>query len=397
MKITVKKSFIWVIMTMFMVGMFKSPASASESKEIHLGKKIVFHSKVLNEDRDLLIYPADALEKKNHQRPVMFLLDGAFHFNHISGLVHHFRQLGIAPDMLVVALPNVDRNRDFLPAKIERTPTAGKADNFLAFFKQELIPFMEKTYNAAPYRILFGHSFGGVFNFHALYSEPELFNAHIAVSPSLWFADEMLVKKGEEFFKERKELKGFLYYTIGGDESARMKNEANNLLDILKQHAPGGFDWDYRLLENENHGTVPHITAYKALRKLFSGWRYNAFEDRENQSLERFLAHYRKLSKQFAFDIKPGEAQVNGFGYMFLGMKNYDKAIEVFQYNIKQFPDSPNVYDSIGEAFEKKGDLKSAKINYTKSTKMAEKVSDPRLNVFKKNLDRVVEALKKAK
>ncbi len=382
--------------TVLMLAVFTSQAAA-ESNDITLGKKVTLHSKVLNEDRVLWIYPADALENKSKQRPVMFLLDGSAHFVHISGLIRGFRQINLCPDMLVVALPNTDRNRDFLPTKIERAPTSGKADAFLSFFKKELIPYMEKNYNAAPFRILFGHSFGGVFNFHALYSEPELFKAHIAVSPSLWFADKMLVKKGEQFFKKHKELKNFLYYTVGGDEGARMKNNANSLFDILKRDAPKGLEWDYQLIENENHGTIPHISAYKALRKLFSGWRYLAYEDRENQSLERFLAHFKKLSRKFNYDVVPTEAAVNSFGYMFVGMKKFEKAIKVFSYNVKQYPGSANVYDSLGEAYEKKGDLKSAKINYVKSTQIAEKKMDSRLNTFKANLERVQEALKKAK
>lgn len=389
------KGLCLIMVTVLMLSV--CPAQAAEkSNDITLGKKVTFHSKVLNEDRPLWIYPADALEKKAIQRPVMFLLDGADHFTHISGLVNGLRQIGQCPDILVVALPNVDRNRDFLPTKIERTPGGGKADAFLAFFKKELIPYMEKTYNAAPYRILFGHSFGGVFNFHALYSEPKLFNAHIAVSPSLWFADKMLVKKGEEFFKKNKELKNFLYYTIGGDEGAGMKNNANTLFDILKGNAAKGLEWDYQLIENENHGTIPHIAAYKALRKLYSGWRYNPFQNRENQSLERLLDHFKKLSQKFDYKIAAPEGSLNAFGYMFVRMKKWDKAIEVFAYNVKQYPGSPNVYDSIGEAYEKKGDLKAAKTNYAKAVQLTEK-SDRRLKIFKTNLKRVEEAIKKPK
>ena len=371
--------------------------AADANTDITLGKKVTLHSKVLNEDRALWIYPADALETKDAKRPVMFLLDGAAHFHHITGLVHGLRQIGVAPNLLVVALPNIDRNRDFLPTKTERIPTSGKADNFLAFFKKELIPYMEKNYNAAPMRILFGHSFGGVFNFHALFSEPDLFKVHIAVSPSLWYDDEVLVKKGKEFFKKNKDMQGFLYYTIGGDEGARMKNGANNLFDILKQDAPKDLNWEYQLVPNETHGSVPHITAYKALRKLFADWRYNAFEDRENQSLNLMLSHFEKLSKKYGYEIIPPEGAVNNFGYLFVRMKKFAKAIEVFNYNVKHYPGSSNVYDSLAEAYEKNGDLKSAKPNYANAVKIAEKKGQANLNVFKKNLKRVTDALKKGK
>ncbi len=385
-----------LFMVMVLSLAFMQVHAAKKTDNITLGKKVTFHSKILKEDRALWIYPADALENKKTKRPVMFLLDGDGHFHHICGLVEGLKRNGLVSDMIIVALPNVDRNRDFLPKKIDRLPTSGKADMFLTFFKEELIPYMEQNYNTAPFRILFGHSYGGVFNFHALFKEPDLFSAHIAVSPSLRYGDEMLIKNGREFFKKRKKFNKFLYYSIGGDESARMKNPANTMFDILKNSAPGDFDWHYRIFENENHGTVPHITAYYALRKLFSGWNYKLPNDREKTSFEGFLTHYKKLSEKYGYEIKPSEAGINLFGYFFLRQKKFDKAIEVLTYNVKQHPDSANVYDSLGEAFEGKNDFKSAIINYAKAVKIGKKKSDGNLNVFIKNLQRVKAALKKA-
>lgn len=391
----IKLLYLVVLMLLFFV--FTQVHAKKGVEYINLGKKTTFFSKILNEDRSLWIYPADALENIDKKRPVMYLLDGDGHFFHICGLVDGFKRNGLVSDMVIVALPNVDRNRDFLPKNLGRLPTSGKADKFLNFFKKELIPYIEKKYNTAPFRILFGHSFGGVFNFFALFKEPELFSAHIAVSPSLWFGDEMLIKKGREFFKNRKKLDKFLYYTIGGDEGARMKNPANTLFDILKNSAPGDFNWTYKIIENETHGSVPHITAYYALRMIFSGWNYKISENREIESLKRFLSHFKDLSKKFGYEIKPSEGSVNRFGYFFLGQNKFDKAIEVFKYNVKQNPDSANVYDSLGEAYERKSDLKSAIMNYSKAVKIGKKSSDGNLTVFKRNLNRVKKALNKVK
>ncbi len=79
------------------------------------------------------------------------------------------------------------------------------------------------------------------------------------------------------------------------------------------------------------------------------------------------------------------EAELNAYGYQFLFAKNYDKAIEIFQMNIKKYPDSWNVYDSIGEAYVVKGDNNLAVENYTKAFKM---VKD------QKNKDRISNILK---
>ncbi len=53
-------------------------------------------------------------------------------------------------------------------------------------------------------------------------------------------------------------------------------------------------------------------------------------------------------------------AQLNAMGYQLLGAKNFKKAIEVFQLNVKNNPDNANVYDSLGEGYKLAGDKSNA-------------------------------------
>jgi tetratricopeptide (TPR) repeat protein len=64
------------------------------------------------------------------------------------------------------------------------------------------------------------------------------------------------------------------------------------------------------------------------------------------------------------------ELEINAYGYQLLNAKNYDKAIEVLTLNTKRFPEDPNTFDSLGEAYAKKGDKKNAIINFKKSLSM---------------------------
>ena len=66
-------------------------------------------------------------------------------------------------------------------------------------------------------------------------------------------------------------------------------------------------------------------------------------------------------------------------------------SITVFKENVKRFPKSSNVYDSLGEAYEGSGDLELAKENYQKAVKIGEEEQHPNLKVYKKNLERVSE------
>lgn len=64
------------------------------------------------------------------------------------------------------------------------------------------------------------------------------------------------------------------------------------------------------------------------------------------------------------------EDNLNGTGYRLLNAKKIKDAIEVFKVNVKLFPHSWNVYDSLGEAFADDGNTDDAIKNYEMSVKI---------------------------
>ena len=65
--------------------------------------------------------------------------------------------------------------------------------------------------------------------------------------------------------------------------------------------------------------------------------------------------------------------------------KKIKEAIEIFKLNVKAYPDSWNVYDSLGEAYMVSGDKKRAIKNYKKSVN---------LNPENKNAIEIIKRLK---
>ena len=74
------------------------------------------------------------------------------------------------------------------------------------------------------------------------------------------------------------------------------------------------------------------------------------------------------------------EAEVNQYGYLLLGQKKFDDAIAVFAKNVKEHPQSWNVYDSLAEAYATKGDKAEAVAGYTKARSMAPKAQYERID-----------------
>ena len=69
---------------------------------------------------------------------------------------------------------------------------------------------------------------------------------------------------------------------------------------------------------------------------------------------------------------------MNTMGYRLMNKGMIDQAIKIFQLNIKAYPQSWNVYDSLGEAYMKKGEKKLAVKFYNKSLELNPKNDNAR-------------------
>jgi predicted alpha/beta superfamily hydrolase len=305
---------------------------------------------------------------------VMYLLDGAGHFHHTTGVVAFLKKQGLIPDMIVVGIPNTDdRTRDLTPA-IETDssasvgfPTAGGADKMLAFIKEELIPQINAEYNTNAYKVLVGHSFGGLFSVNALIKEPTLFDAHISISPSMWWDNQQMVARAEAFLDTIGELDVFYYMTMG-NEGGSMLGGAMKLAALFEEKKPHHFNFEFKPMPEETHGSIPHRSTYDGLEAIFKQWFLADFESLYAAGgMEAIKEHYRNISSKFGFDMSPSESDVNIFGYSYMRRGGYAKALEIFLENIKLYPKSFNVYDSAAEAYMELGEKDKAIEFYEKS------------------------------
>jgi tetratricopeptide (TPR) repeat protein len=84
---------------------------------------------------------------------------------------------------------------------------------------------------------------------------------------------------------------------------------------------------------------------------------------------------YDALSRQYRifkekYPRNVNESLLNGLGYVFLGNKLYEGAVQIMKLNVEVYPNSANAYDSLGEAYMNSGDKKRAIENYEKSLKL---------------------------
>lgn len=90
----------------------------------------------------------------------------------------------------------------------------------------------------------------------------------------------------------------------------------------------------------------------------------------DSEGIEADVKTYWELKKNQSENIDFNEDELNNLGYYYLQKEELEKAIAVFKINVDAYPDSFNVYDSLGEAFMESGDNEKAIANYKKSIEL---------------------------
>jgi predicted alpha/beta superfamily hydrolase len=380
-----------------------SPTRAGEP--IVIGETVTIRSDILDEERTILVSTPPGYDQTRERYPVLYMTDGDTHLTHTRGTVDFLVQNGLMPPVIIVGVTNTDRTRDLTPTKASLTgrdgtlrelPTSGGGSAFLDFFEKELFAYVDSHYRTQPYRLLAGHSFGGLFALNAFFTRPAMFQSVLAVGPSLRWDDDLTLRQARAFLEGRKELNATLVVVMANEEEGDPRpTRLDRLEKILQQASVEGFEWQVRRLPDETHGSAVLRAHYWGLRRAFQPWLLPA--DPETGafagSLDDLKAHYQKLSQRYEFTITPPENVVNQIGYQFLGREDVEGAIAAFRYNVELYPDAANVHDSLGEALEQAGQLAEAFSSYSRAVDNAEAVDDPRLEVFKTNRDRVKEEL----
>jgi predicted alpha/beta superfamily hydrolase len=369
-----------------------------KDNRIVIGTKDSLHSKILSEDRYYEVYLPPSYNSANTtvKFPVLYLLDGDAHFHSVTGLI---QQLAggvngntLFPEMIVIAINNTDRTRDLTPVHYDTGPdgkpaaflkTSGGGENFVRFLELELIPRIESTYHTAPYRMLVGHSFGGLTAINILLNHAELFNAYIAIDPSMWWANRSLVKQAEKVLPEKNFKGRSLYLAIANTMPVNMQfskvdndSSANTehiraiktLIALIEKNRTNGLRFSWQYFNDDDHGSVPLIAEYHGLRFLFDGYRMD--QAKATAGVDSLTKHYEMVSEMMGYTILPPENLVNQAGYLFLQAGETDKALSYFALNIKNYPNSSNVYDSMGDALLAKGEKAKAKAEFAKAVEI---------------------------
>jgi len=383
MKVKKVLPFPFLFTILLLINIYSS--SAQQTIELKQSGEVTLKSRVLNEERTISIDLPGNYNFTNQKFPILYLLDGKGNFEHTIGAVNYLANRDYIPQLIVVAIHNIDRTRDFSPTYVERFPTSGGAEQFLNFISKELISYMNKNYRVSGFSVIMGHSLGGTFITYTLLEKPELFDGYIAISPYLQYGDSHVIEKAKTDLRSNYKTAKYYYITVGEEKS--YFDPLAEFSTLIKERSGNSINFQYDKLEKENHFTTPYLGMFKGLRFIFSDWQMPP--KLYNQGLAAIDEHFKNLSHKYGYKVVTPENIINTLGYVHLQKQEVEKAIGFLEENTKRYPYSANVYDSLGEAYEINDQMKEAKKNYKKAHQLGEEQNHPNASIYKKNLERV--------
>ncbi len=186
----------------------------------------------------------------------------------------------------------------------------------------------------------------------------------------------------------------FLFMTVGKDEAELTLDTYKALEKWMNDTSLTGLTWKSAWLEGD-HESMFGRNIYDGLLFLFSGWKipFSVLREADVEKIEEYLK--TNSAKWAKFGLEPSailpEQRINALGYGLLNQKEYDKAVEIFKYNIKRFPKSFNAHDSLGEAYMIMGDKEKAIKYYKLAVDLNPNDTDYAKRILKNSRDKLRE------
>lgn len=371
-----------------------------DNQLLGLGTQHILKSAILQEDRPIIISLPIGYQNNKDTYPVLYLLDGLGNIKHQVGTVELLTESGIVPPMIIVAIESLDRAKDLTPSNAGEDnyigtkagiPQSGGAPEFLEFLEKELIPFVESNFRTHPYRLLEGHSFGGLFCTYTLMNKPELFNSFIVQAPALWWNKEEMTAQAKKFFKSNISLDKVVYFGTGGAEGWGMRQELARYVEVINQNTPKDFRWKYEVIPgDEAHDDSRLLLNYYGLKFVFSDLKVSE-NLLKNYSDEAFLKGEQQLIDKYGQNARRPASDYVNIIMELLNEENNLGAITAYKRAAEAYPKYIQFLNNLAALYEKTNQIEKAIETYRSAIKVSNRLKLGNEEGYQKEIERLEE------
>jgi len=371
---------------------------SKDNQLLGLGTQYILNSEILLEERPIIISLPHGYENNDANYPVLYLLDGLGNIKHEIGTVELLTDSGIIPPVIIVAIESLDRSRDLTPTSAGQgvyggigdsgIAQSGGAPKFLQFLEEELIPYIESNFRTYPYRLLEGHSFGGLFSTYALMEKPDIFDAFIIQAPALWWNKEEMTANAKLFFNSQTNLDKTIYFGIGGGDGWGMRQELKRYVQVIEENTPKSLRWKHEEVGDEDHDTSRLLLNYYGLKYVFSDLIASE-ELRNNYSDAFFFKGERELINKYGQQARRPVSNYVDIALKLLKEENDLGAIVVFERAVKTYPKYIGLMTNLAKLYEKTKQNDKAIDTYKLAIQLSEKLKTGQAEGFKNEINKL--------
>jgi len=338
----------------------------------------LFNSTRLGGNREITIGLPPSYEKNPTKKyPILLLLDGDYLFDPFYGALNYGAYWDDLPETIVIGISQNKKDERIDDSTYDETNgiPSGKGAKFFEFIGGELLPYIEKKYRVAPFRIIAGHdTTAGFLNFF-LYKETPLFNAYISLSPEL--PPEMESRIPEKLAKLKQPV--FYYQSSGDGDVKELLDPIQKLDENIKLVANPLLSYKYDHFKDASHYSLVLYSIPSALYQFFGSYKPISMSEYSNKiavlpnGYVKYLTDkYDGIAKNLGLKVTIRVSDFKAIEAAILKNKAYPELDKLSEIARKNYPKSMLADYELGLMYEKMGDPKKAAKSYQNASQFEE-------------------------
>lgn len=333
-------------------------------------------SKKLGEERELIISLPDSYDSDSKRKyPLLLLLDGDYLFDPFFGTMEFSSYWDDMPEVILVGISQNKNEERYTDCEVDESTglPMEKGEKFFEFIGMELVPFLEKNYRIAPFKIIAGHDVTAAFLNFFLYKETPLFEAYISLSPEL--ALDMETRIPERLAQISKPI--YYYHATADGDLKKMRTRINTLHEGASAVQNKNLNYKFDDFIGASHYSLVLYAIPSALYQFFSVYQPISVKEFQEKIVKMDGGYVDYLTEKYntiekALNIKM-PIRLNDFKAIeaaIIKNQHYNEFDALSILARKHYPKSMLADYHMAMMYEKKGDYKRAQKAYLKAFQM---------------------------